>query len=59
MFRTYQTKLKNETIVLQTGKTESLYDYFDRFARDFGHIERCLFVDLYVRKLPSNDLKTS
>ncbi|MDQ0242639.1 IS605 OrfB family transposase [Bacillus fengqiuensis] len=57
MFQTYQTKMKNDIIVLPNKTTEPVYHYFDHYAQFFGVLERKLFVDLYVRKLPSNDLK--
>ncbi|WP_318617205.1 IS200/IS605 family accessory protein TnpB-related protein [Sporosarcina sp. YIM B06819] len=57
MFRTYQTKLKNEMIVLQGRSEMKVYDFFQQYAKEFGHIERKLFVDLYARKRPSNQLK--
>lgn len=58
MFRTYQTKLKNEMFVLQDNSQQSIYDYFHNFAQRFGSLERKLFVDMYVRNQPSNELKT-
>ncbi|MCG7336491.1 transposase [Sporosarcina sp. ACRSM] len=57
MFRTYQTKLKNEMIVLLDQSEMPVYDYFQQYAQEFGRIERKLFVDLYVRKRPANQLK--
>jgi IS605 OrfB family transposase len=58
MFQTYQTKMKNEIIALQNKKTESVFNYYEHYAQFFGMLERKLFVDLYVRKKPSNKLKT-
>ena len=58
MFQTYQTKVKNEVIVLPNEKSISIYNYFHQFATFFGKVERKLFVDTYVRKRPSDDLKT-
>jgi IS605 OrfB family transposase len=49
--------MKNEQLVLPNNKTFSVYDYFNEYAQFFGRIERCLFVDLHVRKKPSNELK--
>ena len=57
MFKTYQTKLKNDIIVLKNNSTISVYEYFNQSAKYFGVLERKLFVDLYVRKKPSSDLK--
>ena len=57
MFKTYQTKLKNDIIVLKNNSTISVYEYFNQSAKYFGVLERKLFVDLYVRKKPSGDLK--
>ena len=34
-----------------------VYEYFHQNAKYFGMLERKLFVDLYVRKKPSGDLK--
>ena len=58
MFQTYQTKLKNEIIVLPNEQKELIFEYYNHFATQFGILERKLFVDLYVHKKPSNDLKT-
>ncbi|WP_318618357.1 IS200/IS605 family accessory protein TnpB-related protein [Sporosarcina sp. YIM B06819] len=57
MFLTYQTKLKNEIIVLQNGETENAYNYFVSYAHYFGKLERKLFVDLYVRRNQANAMK--
>ena len=57
MFKTYQTKLKNDIIVLKNNSTISVYEYFHQSAKYFGMLERKLFVDLYIRKRPSGDLK--
>ena len=57
MFKTYQTKLKNDLIVLKNNSTMPVYEYFHQNAKYFGMLERKLFVDLYVRKKPSSDLK--
>src|SRR3954454_15251407 len=57
MFKTYQTKLKNDIIVLRDNNTIPVYEYFHQNAQYFGLLERKLFVDLYVRKKPSGDLK--
>ncbi len=57
MFRTYQTKLKNDIIVLKNNSSIPVYEYFHQNAQYFGMIERKLFVDLYVQKRPSGDLK--
>ncbi len=57
MFRTYQMKLKNEMIVLLDCSEIPVYDYFQQYAKEFGRIERRLFVDVYVRKRPTNQLK--
>ena len=57
MFKTYQTKLKNDIIVLKDNNTIPVYEYFHQNAKYFGMLERKLFVDLYVRKKPSGDLK--
>ena len=57
MFKTYQTKLKNDIIVLKNNSSISVYEYFHQNAKYFGMLERKLFVDLYVRKKPSGDLK--
>lgn len=58
MFKTYQTKLKNDIIVLKNDSSIPVYEYFHQNATYFGMLERKLFVDLYVRKKPSGDLKT-
>ena len=57
MFKTYQTKLKNDLIALKNNSTMPVYEYFHQSAKYFGMLERKLFVDLYVRKKPSGDLK--
>ncbi|MBO0600754.1 IS200/IS605 family accessory protein TnpB-related protein [Sporosarcina sp. E16_3] len=57
MFRTYQTKLKNGMIVLLDYSEIPVYVYFQQYAKEFGRIERRLFVDVYVRKKPTNQLK--
>ncbi|WP_338452510.1 IS200/IS605 family accessory protein TnpB-related protein [Niallia oryzisoli] len=57
MFKTYQTKLKNDIINLKNHSTIAVYEYFHQNAKYFGMLERKLFVDLYVRKKPSGDLK--
>ena len=57
MFKTYHTKLKNDLIVLKNNSTIPVYEYFHQSAKYFGILERKLFVDLYVRKKPSGDLK--
>ncbi|KAA9029979.1 IS200/IS605 family accessory protein TnpB-related protein [Niallia endozanthoxylica] len=57
MFKTYQTKLKNDLIVLKNTSTLPVYEYFHQIAKYFGMLERKLFVDLYVRKKPSGDVK--
>src|SRR4051794_23500806 len=59
MFKTYQTKLKNDIIVLKNNSTIPVYEYFHQCAKFFGMLERKLFVDLYVRKKPAGDLKKS
>lgn len=46
---TYQTKNKDNAASM----------YFDRFAEFFGRLERALFVDQYIRKLPLGELKKS
>lgn len=57
MFKTYQTKLKNEIIVLKNNCSIPIYEYFHQNAVFFGIVERKLFIDLYVRQKASNDLK--
>ncbi len=57
MFKTYQTKLKNDIIILKNNSTIPVYEYFHQNAKYFGMLERRLFVDLYVRKKPSGDVK--
>ena len=57
MFKTYQTKLKNDKILLKNNSAIPVYEYFHQNAKYFGMLERKLFVDLYVRKKPSGDLK--
>ena len=57
MFKTYQTKLKNDIIALKDNNTIPVYEYFHQNAQYFGMLERKLFVDLYVRKKSSSDLK--
>ncbi|MEI4770930.1 IS200/IS605 family accessory protein TnpB-related protein [Psychrobacillus sp. FJAT-51614] len=57
MFQTYQTKLKNEMIVLPSKKTATVFTYLNHYAQFFGMLERKLFVDLYIRKKNSNELK--
>ena len=57
MFKTYQTKLKNDIIVLKNNSSIPVYEYFHQNAQYFGMLERKLFVDLYVQKRPSGDLK--
>ena len=57
MFRTYQTKVKNETVVLMNKQSLSVYDFLEDMAKTFGSLERRLFVDLYVHQKPSNELK--
>jgi IS605 OrfB family transposase len=57
MFKTYQTKLKNDKILLKNNSAIPVYEYFHQNAQYFGMLERRLFVDLYVRKRPSGDLK--
>ena len=57
MFKTYQTKLKNNKILLKNNCAIPIYEYFHQNAQYFGMLERRLFVDLYVRKRPSGDLK--
>ena len=57
MFKTYQTKLKNDKILLKNNCAIPVYEYFHQNAQYFGMLERKLFVDLYVRKKPSGDLK--
>ena len=57
MFKTYQTKLKNDKILLKNNSAIPVYEYFHQNAQYFGMLERKLFVDLYVRKKPSGDLK--
>ena len=37
--------------------TMPVYEYFHQNAKHFGMLEKKLFVDLYVRKKPSSDLK--
>ena len=57
MFKTYQTKLKNNKILLKNNCAIPVYEYFHQNAQYFGMLERKLFVDLYVRNKPSGDLK--
>jgi len=57
MFKTYQKKLKNDKILLKNNSAIPIYEYFHQNAQYFGMLERRLFVDLYVRKRPSGDLK--
>ena len=57
MFKTYQTKLKNDQILLKNNHAIPIYEYFHQNAQYFGMLERRLFVDLYVRKRSSGDLK--
>ena len=57
MFKTYQTKLKNDIIALKNDRSIPVYEYFHQNAQYFGMLERKLFVDLYIRKRPSGDLK--
>ena len=57
MFKTYQTKLKNDNILLKNNRAIPVYEYFHQNAQYFGMLERKLFVDLYVRKKPPGDLK--
>ena len=57
MFKTYQTKLKNDIIALKNDRSIPVYEYFHQNAQYFGMLERKLFVDLYVRKKPPGDLK--
>ena len=57
MFKTYQTKLKNDKILLKNNRAIPVYEYFHQNAQYFGMLERKLFVDLYVRKKPPGDLK--
>src|SRR3954469_7694474 len=57
MFKTYQTKLKNDKILLKNNSAIPIYEYFHQNAKYFGMLERKLFVDLYVRRKPSGDLK--
>ncbi|MFC3883631.1 hypothetical protein ACFOU2_08960, partial [Bacillus songklensis] len=59
MFKTYQTKIKNEAIVLTNNQPTSIYQFLESTAKTFGSLERKLFVDLYVHKKPSNELKVS
>ena len=44
-------------IVLLDQSEITVYDYFQRVAKEFCRIERKLFADLYVRKRPVNQLK--
>ena len=57
MFKTYQTKLKNDKILLKNNRAIPVYEYLHQNAQYFGMLERKLFVDLYVRKKPPGDLK--
>ena len=57
MFQTFQTKIKNEVIVLPNNESEHVYRYLSNSAIFFSQLERKLFVDLYVRKKPSNKIK--
>ena len=57
MFKTYQTKLKNDKILLKNNRAIPVYEYFHQNAQYFGMLERKLFVDLYVRKKPPGDIK--
>ena len=57
MFKTFQTKIKNEIIVLPNHEKEHVYQFLASYADFFSQLERKLFVDLYVRKKPSNGLK--
>lgn len=57
MFQTFQTKIKNEVIVLPNNESEHVYRYLSNSVIFFSQLERKLFVDLYVRKKPSNKIK--
>lgn len=57
MFRIFQTKIKNDIIVLPNNETENIYLFLSNYAQFFSKLERKLFVDLYVRKKPTNALK--
>lgn len=59
MFKTYQTKIKNKAIVLTNNQSTSIYQFLENTAKTFGSLERKLFVDLYVHKKSSNELKVS
>ena len=48
MFKTYQTKLKNDNILLKNNRAIPVYEYFHQNAQYFGMLERKLFVDLYM-----------
>ena len=58
MFKTYNTKINNQQVQLLNERSIPLYEYFNRYAQNFGVLERKLFVDLYIHKKPSNSLKT-
>ena len=58
MFKTYKTKINNQQVQLLNESSIPLYDYFNRYAQNFGVLERKLFVDLYIHRKPSNSLKT-
>lgn len=57
MFQTYKTKLQNTNVLSSKGITINTYEYYQQFAKEFGHIERKLFVDLYVRGHNENQTK--
>ncbi|MGG2936299.1 hypothetical protein ABEO66_19680 [Bacillus pacificus] len=57
MFQTYKTKLQNTNILSSKGITINTYEYYQQFAKEFGRIERKLFVDLYVRGHNENQTK--
>lgn len=59
MLQTYQTKVKNEIVVRnEDGTSSSLYDYFSVFGAFFGHVERRLFVALYVHNASLTSTKS-
>ena len=58
MFKTYKTKINNQQVQLLNESSIPLYDYFNRYAQNFGVLERKLFVDSYIHRKPSNSLKT-
>ena len=57
MFQTYKTKLQNTNVLSSKGITINTYEYYQQFAKEFGRIERKLFVDLYVRGHNENQTK--